>query len=69
MKRRATLSLLRTLVVYCVGVVAGIQVALYLFDLYDDGVASPLSGAIGVAFVAVGLVVALWPFLGGRAEE
>lgn len=62
-KRRARISLGRTVLVYALGLVAGIQCALYLFDLYDDGVASPLTGAIGSVLVMIGIGVAIWPYL------
>ncbi|MET0400522.1 MAG: hypothetical protein ABW277_27270 [Longimicrobiaceae bacterium] len=45
---------------------AGVQIALYLFDYFDDGVAEPLSGWIGVGLLAAGLAVVLWPFVRAR---
>lgn len=62
-KHRAWISLGRTVLVYILGLVAGIQSALYLYDYYDDGVASSLSGAIGGVLVLIGMTVALWPYL------
>lgn len=41
--------------IYALGLAAGIQVALYLFDRFDDGVADARSGIIGLAFVLLGL--------------
>ena len=63
MRRTIEASLARVLGVYALGVLGGVQVALYLFDRFDDGVADALSGVIGAGIVAVGLVVALWPFV------
>ncbi len=63
LRRRTEHSLLGTLFVYLLGVLAGVQLALYLFDYFDDGVAEPLSGLIGVGFLAAGLAVVLWPFV------
>jgi len=39
------------------------QIALYLFDVYDDGTADIRSLLIGLLFFALGLVFALWRFL------
>ena len=66
--RRADLSILRVLAVWASGLLAGVQVALYLFDLYDDGIADVRSAWIGVGFVAAGLGLAVWPYLRGRSE-
>ncbi len=41
---------------------AGIQIALYAFDRFDDGVADARSGMIGLAFVAVGVGVIAFLF-------
>lgn len=67
--QRTEHSLLGTLFIYLLGVLAGVQVALYLFDRFDDGVAEPLSGWIGVAFLAAGLGVVLWPFVRARRSR
>ena len=55
MRRTRELALGRVLLIYLAGIVAGVQGALYLFDVYDDGVADWRSGAIALAFVAAGL--------------
>ena len=68
MRWQAPIKLWRTLVVYVLGLVAGIQCALYLFDRYDDGVAEPLSAGIGGVMVAIGIVVAVWPYRGPWAS-
>jgi hypothetical protein len=57
-----TLTLGRVLLVWLAGLLAGIQAALYLFDLYDDGVADWHSGAIAVALAAAGLGFVAWTF-------
>lgn len=62
-RQRTEHSLMGTLFVYMLGVLAGVQIALYLFDYYDDGVTEPLSGLIGIGFLAAGLAVVLWPFV------
>lgn len=55
--RRYSVSLARLLAVYLLGLVAGVQGALYLYDTLDDGVSEPLSGGIALAFVLIGLAV------------
>jgi hypothetical protein len=62
-----TLGLGRVLVVWLAGLAAGVQIALYLFDLYDDGVADWRSGAIGLALAAAGLAFVGWTFRPPRA--
>lgn len=56
--RRAELSLRRVLLVYAWGLVAGAQIALYLYDYFDNGVAEPLSGWIAIGLASSGLVLA-----------
>ena len=64
MQRRAELTLTRVLAIYVAGAIAGVQIALYLFDFYDDGVADVRSLLIGLLFLASGLIFAFWSFLG-----
>jgi MFS family permease len=54
MKRREV-SMGSVLAIYALGLAAGIQVALYLFDRFDDGVADARSGIIGIGLVLLGL--------------
>jgi hypothetical protein len=55
MQRKRELTLWRVLLIYLAGIFAGVQGALYLFDVYDDGVADWRSGAIALVLVAAGL--------------
>lgn len=64
---RPQLSLARVLLIYTLGLLAGVQGALYLYDTYDDGVSEPLSGWITRGFVALGLGVVAWSFRTSRA--
>jgi hypothetical protein len=50
-------SIWRVLLIYLLGLLAGVQGALYLYDTFDDGVSEPLSGGIALVFVAVGIAV------------
>ena len=68
MTRRVDITLPRALVTYGLGIVAGVQVALFLSGHFDDGVAEPLSGLIGISFVVIGAAVTLWPYR-DRAEK
>ena len=47
----------RALAIYVSGLVAGVQSALYLFDLSDDGVADWRSGAIALVLIVLGLAL------------
>lgn len=62
MRRRAELSLVRVLAIYVAGAIAGMQIALYLFDFYDDGVADLRSLLIGLLLFALGLILVLQGF-------
>ena len=62
MRRRAELSLARVLAIFVAGVIAGVQIALYLFDLYDDGIADFRSFLIGLILLVSGLIFALRSF-------
>lgn len=59
---RREISLGKVLLIYLLGLMAGVQAALYLFDLFDDSVAEPLSGGIAAAMVAAGLGLVAWTF-------
>jgi hypothetical protein len=59
---RRELSLGKVLLVYGLGLAAGAQTGLYLFDTLDDGVSEPLSGVIALAVLAVGLGIVAWLF-------
>ena len=60
--QRLDLSIWRVLLIYLLGLVAGVQGALYLYDTFDDGVSEPLSGGIALAFVAAGLAAIAWSY-------
>ena len=66
MRRSAELSLARVLAIYAAGAVAGIQIALYMFDLYDDGIADVRSLFIGLLFFVFGLIFVLRSFRARR---
>ena len=62
LRYRAEISLLRALAFFVAGLIAGIQIALYLFDLYDDGVGDVRSGMIGAALLIVGFGFVMWSY-------
>lgn len=66
--RRRELSLGKVLLIYGLGLLAGVQGALYLYDTFDDGVSEPLSGIIALAFVVVGLGVVAGSFRRPKAD-
>lgn len=57
MPRLRSIGLGRAIAIYSSGLLAGVQVALYLFDLSDDGVADWRSGVIALVFIGLGLVL------------
>ena len=68
MRLRTELTLLRAIAIFVAGVVGGTQIALYLFDLYDDGVADVRSGIIAAVMLVLGLILVAWSFRGSRRE-
>lgn len=64
MKRTATVGIGRTILALLVAFAGGVQLSLYLWDVYDDRVAEPLSAAIGVLMLLAALYAALRPFRG-----
>lgn len=59
--RRRELSVGRALAIYAAGLATGVQLALYLFDVLDDGVADVRSGLVALVFLALSLaLIARW---------
>lgn len=56
------LSLFRALAIYVLGLVSGIQIALYLYDYYDDGIAELESLLIGLAMAVLSICFILYSF-------
>ena len=54
--------MVRVIAIYAAGLLTGMQIALYLFDLYDEGTADIRSLLIGLVFLAGGLLLAVWRF-------
>ena len=63
---RREIALWRVVMIYLLGVFTGVQAALYLYDAWDDGVSSPLSGVIAAAFLVVSVTTIIFTFRGGR---
>lgn len=59
---RRELSLGRVLLIFLLGLAAGIQLALYFYDTFDDGVSEPLSGGIALMLVGFGLGAIAWSY-------
>lgn len=66
--RSKQLSLRRVLAVFVLGLVSGAQIALYLYDYYDDGIADPKSLLIGIGMLGASLGFILYSFV-RRAEK
>lgn len=62
MKRQQEISVFRALVIFALGLLAGVQTASYLWDTFDDGRAGPFSGVVALAFIALGLGFVAWTF-------
>lgn len=56
------ISIGQVLTIFALGLVCGIQAALYLYDLYDDGIADGRSALIAVLLIVLGLGYVLFVF-------
>lgn len=61
-------TLLRASGIFLLGVVSGIQVALYLFDFYDDGIADYKSLLIGVIMILLSSGFILYTYRSENSE-
>ena len=59
---RRDISLARTLAIYGLGLVTGIQAAIYLWDTWDDGISEPTSGLIALALLIISIAVIILTF-------
>jgi hypothetical protein len=59
---RRDISLARTLAIYGLGLLTGVQSAIYLWDTWDDGVSEPTSGLIAIALIAISIAVIIFTF-------
>ena len=56
------LSILRAIAFVMLGCVSGMQIALYMYDYLDDGVADVGSLVIGILMLAASIAIVLWSF-------
>lgn len=56
------LSIYRVVAIYLLGLLCGIQGALYLYDYYDDGIADVRSALIAAGMILVSLGYVGWTF-------
>jgi len=47
------ITLTRVTIIFFLGLISGIQIALYMYDYFDDGVADYKSLLIGIAMIAL----------------
>ena len=68
-EKSKTISLLRTSGIYFLGLISGIQIALYMYDYYDDGIADYKSLLIGIAMVLLSVGFILYTFRSERSND
>lgn len=69
LQKSTNISLARAIVILILGVITGIQLALYLYDYYDDGVAELLSLFIGVGMLLLALGFVFFTFITRRNDR
>lgn len=62
MRSSKKITLRRVFGIFFLGLISGIQVALYMYDYYDDGIAELLSLFIGIALVILSIGYILYSF-------
>jgi hypothetical protein len=62
LEHTAKLSLPRVFSVFLFGLVTGIQMALYLYDYYDDGIADVRSLWVGLVMLACSIAFILYSY-------
>lgn len=63
------ITILRTFGIFFLGIISGIQVALYLYDYYDDGIADYKSLLIGIAMVLLSLGFILYTYRSDNSKN
>lgn len=56
------LTIPRVFTIYTFGLITGIQIALYMYDFYDDGIADFKSLLIGIVMFVLSIVFILYSF-------
>jgi len=62
MNRSKKLTMNRVFIIYTFGLITGIQVALYLYDYYDNGIADIKSLLIGMVMAVLSIAFILYSF-------
>lgn len=68
-EKSQNISLLRVFGIFALSLVSGIQIALYLYDYYDDGIADAKSLLIGIGMVAAALGFILLSFARAKTRQ
>lgn len=61
-RKSKQLTIFRVFGIFLLGLISGIQVALYMYDYYDDGIADYRSLLIGVAMIFLSIAFILYTF-------
>lgn len=61
-ERSKKIRLRRVFVIFLFGLISGIQIALYMYDYYDDGIADYKSLLIGILMVILSFGFILYTF-------
>jgi hypothetical protein len=62
LEKSKPLSIYRAMGFLALGVISGIQIALYMYDYYDDGVADVKSLLIGIVILIASVSFVLYSF-------
>jgi len=66
LENRKQLSILRAICFVMLGCISGMQIALYMYDYYDDGIADVRSLGIGIVMLLASFGIVLWSFRSPR---
>jgi hypothetical protein len=62
MVKSKKITLRRVFGIFLFGLISGIQIALYMYDYYDDGIADYKSLLIGIAMIILSIGFILYTF-------
>ncbi len=68
-EKSKTVTFLRTSGIFLLGLISGIQIALYMYDYYDDGIADYKSLLIGIAMVLLSLGFILYTYRSDNSKN
>ena len=68
-RKSKKVTILRASGIFILGLISGIQLALYMYDYYDDGIADYKSLLIGIVMIVLSLGFILYTYIGDKPDD